>query len=259
MRHVIERHLGKVIAGGSLAVVAGALVLGVTLSGQSEDGGRTASVGAAGRDAVAPDGKVEAAAVDGEHGVGSDPLTDAETARAEQIALRSNGLSASARDADGDRGPQRIATNLAEDPTGKGVRRAEIMYYDYKANVTITKTVDLKSGTVTATNTARRVQPPPSQDELTEAARVLIGDPLGAGLEQDYQKATGKALSGPEALELSGFVFRKETVERIPAKLDVCGEHRCLQVVAKVKNGGPWIDTRAFVVDLSARSVGRLG
>ncbi|MGW4291133.1 Tat pathway signal sequence domain protein [Streptomyces sp. NPDC004673] len=258
MRHVIERHLGKVVAGGSLAVATGALLLAVTLPDQPETGLRGESAGTASQDAVAPAGKVEAAPGEGEHGVGSDPLTDAETARAEQIALRGSGMSAAARDVEGDRGPQRIATNLAEDETGSGARRAEIIYYDYRANVTTTRTVDLGTGKVTSTTTARHVQPPPSGEELTEAARVLIADAHGKGLKQDYRKATGKNLTGPAELDLSGFVFRKETVERLPAALEACGEHRCLQVVAKVRNG-PWIDTRAFVVDLSARSVGRLG
>ncbi|MFD4725776.1 Tat pathway signal sequence domain protein [Streptomyces seoulensis] len=258
MRHVVERHLGKVVAGGSLAVAATALLLAVTLPNQPDAGASSEPAGTASQDAVAPAGKVEAAPKEKEHGVGSDPLTDAETARAEAIALRGSGMSAAARDVEGERGPQRIATNLAEDPTGRGARRAEIIYYDYKANVTTTRTVDLGTGKVTATTTARHVQPPPSQEELTEAARVLIADPHGKGLKQDYRKATGKDLTGPSELDLSGFVFRKETVEHLPAALETCGEHRCLQVVAKVKNG-PWIDTRAFVVDLSARSVGRLG
>lgn len=257
MRQVVERHLGKVVAGGSLAVATTALLLAVTLPNQPDPGVRGEPAGTASQDAVAPAGKVEAAPREKEHGVGSDPLTDAETARAEKIAL-GGGMSAAARDVEGDRGPQRIATNLAEDPTGKGARRAEIIYYDYKANVTTTRTVDLGTGKVAATTTARHVQPPPSLEELTEAARVLIADPHGKGLKQDYRKATGKDLTGPSELDLSGFVFRKETVERLPAALETCGEHRCLQVVAKVRNG-PWIDTRAFVVDLSARSVGRLG
>ncbi|MEU6479171.1 Tat pathway signal sequence domain protein [Streptomyces sp. NPDC047017] len=258
MRHLIERHLGKVVAGGSLAVAATAALIAVVLPHQAEDGGRSVSAGTARQDAVAPDGKVEAVPAEQDQGVGSDPLTDAETARAERIALQNGGMNAAARDVEGGSGPQRIATNLAEDGTGQGARRAEVMFYDYKKNVTITKTVDLATGTVTSTNTAQHVQPPPSHEELTEAARVLITDAQGAGLKQDYKKATGKVLTGPAELDLSGFVFRKETVKRLPAGLEPCGEHRCLQVVAKVKNG-PWIDTRAFVVDLSARSVGRLG
>jgi hypothetical protein len=42
-----------------------------------------------------------------------------------------------------------------------------------------------------------------------------------------------------------------------PAALDQCGEHRCVRLFPKVKNG-PWVDARQLVIDLSARKVARL-
>ncbi|MEI5097906.1 Tat pathway signal sequence domain protein [Streptomyces sp. PmtG] len=265
MRNLVRRHLGKVVAGGALAVAATAAMVAVTLpdqAGAGESGDRGTTVGSSRKDAVAPEGKVQAAPDEPAEGVGSDPLTDAELTRAQKIALDGNDLRRSARDVDGDRGPQRLSTNLAENGPGgdedDGARRAEIVYYDYKKDAVVAKTVNLTTGKVESTNTARDVQPPPSLEELSEAARLLIADPHGKGLKEDYKKATGKALGGPDDLELSGFIFRKETVDRVPSDLKECGAHRCLQVVAKVKSG-PWIDTRAFVVDLSDRHVGRVG
>ncbi|MGW1892895.1 Tat pathway signal sequence domain protein [Streptomyces sp. NPDC002004] len=262
MRALAGRHLGKVVAGAAVAAAGAALMVAITLPGSGgpgdSNGKRTAAAGAAQRDAVAPDGRVEAAPHEGASGVGSDPLTDDEIARAERIAV-DRGLRAAARDAEGDRGPQHLSTNLAE-PDGAGAsadRRAEVVSYDYKSDTVITKTVDLAAGKVVDTERAHGVQPPPSPDELREAVRLLIGDPLGKGLKADYRNATGKTLTGPGQLELSGMVFRKETVAHVPSGLTACGEHRCLRVVAKVRNG-PWIDTRAMVVDLSAHTVGRL-
>ncbi|MEU8955159.1 Tat pathway signal sequence domain protein [Streptomyces sp. NPDC048518] len=263
MRETVRRHLGKVVAGAAVAAAATAVLVGVALpgSGSGGSGDRQANAAAAQQDAVAKDGVVEAAPDEGRSGVGSDPLTDAEIARAEKASV-SGQMRSSARDVEGDRGPQLLSTNLSEpEPADSGAappRRAEVVYYDYKKDAVITKTVDLKSGTVAATVTTRNVQPPPSQDELAEGARLLIADPLGKGLKQDFKHATGKALTGSGQLQLSGMVFRKETVKRVPSDLTQCGEHRCLQVVTKVKNG-PWIDTRALVVDLSTRTVGRLG
>ncbi|MFF2848335.1 Tat pathway signal sequence domain protein [Streptomyces sp. NPDC058001] len=272
MRQWARRHLGKVVAGGALAVAGTALMVAVTLpgtagAGETNDNGGaaasgTAAAGSAQRDAVPPEGVVEDAPEEGERGTGSDPLTDDELRRAEQIAM-AGGLRASARDVEGDRGPQRLSTNLGEpDPSDaagtNGHRRAEIVLYDYKSDAVITRTVDLTTGKIEDSTTARGVQPPPSQGELTEAARLLIGDRLGKDLKDDYRHATGKQLTDPGQLELSGMVFRKETVQRVPAALADCGTHRCLRIVAKVKKG-PWIDTRAMVIDLSARTVGRLG
>ncbi|MFJ6571081.1 Tat pathway signal sequence domain protein [Streptomyces sp. NPDC091292] len=249
-----------------------ALMVAVTLpgtagAGEAKDTGGTAASGtpAAGsgqREQAPPDGVVEDAPDEGERGTGSDPLTDDELRRAEQIAM-AGGLRASARNVEGDRGPERLSTNLGEpdpsDAPGKdGHRFAEIVLYDYKSDAVITRTVDLTTGKVAESTTARGVQPPPGQGELTEAARLLIDDRLGKDLKADYRHATGKQLTDPGQLELSGMVFRKETTQRVPAGLADCGTHRCLRIVVKVKNG-PWIDTRAMVVDLSARTVGRLG
>ncbi|GGR96550.1 hypothetical protein GCM10010252_39050 [Streptomyces aureoverticillatus] len=265
MRKLVRRHLGKVVAGGAVAVAATAALLAVTLpeqAGADDSGDRSTTAGSARQDAVGREGVVEAAPEEGEKGIGSDPLTDAETELAQKAALNSNGLRSSARDVEGDRGPQRLSTNLAESEPGESgadaPRRAQVVYYDYKKDTVITKTVDLESGKVESTEQAQNVQPPPGREELTEAAQLLIADEHGKGLKQDFKKATGKDLAGPGQLELSGFVFRKETIKNVPSDLTACGKHRCLQVVAKVKNG-PWIDTRAFVVDLSARTVGRLG
>ncbi|MFK4070703.1 Tat pathway signal sequence domain protein [Streptomyces sp. NPDC029674] len=250
------------VAGAAVAAVATAVLVGVALPG-SEAGGsgdRQANAAAAKQDAIAKDGVVEAAPEEGAKGIGSDPLTDEEIERAEKASV-SGQLRSSARDVEGDRGPQLLSTNLSEpDPTDSGdaPRRAEVVYYDYKKDTVITKTVNVETGKVDETVTTKNVQPPPSQEELVEGARLLIADPLGKGLKKDFKHATGKALTGPDQLQLSGMVFRKETVKRVPSDLTECGKHRCLQVVTKVKNG-PWIDTRALVVDLSTRTVGRLG
>ncbi|MFE0178093.1 Tat pathway signal sequence domain protein [Streptomyces sp. NPDC059002] len=261
MRELVRHHLGKVVAGAAVAVAAAAVLVGVTLPESGESGDRQTNAAAAKQDAIAKDGVVEAAPDEGKKGIGSDPLTDAETALAEKASV-TGAMRSSARDVEGDRGPQLLSTNLSEpEPTDSGAaapRRAEVVYYDYKKDAVITKTVNVETGKVENTNTTLNVQPPPSQEELAEGARLLIADPLGKGLKQDYKHATGKALTGPGQLQLSGMVFRKETVERVPSDLTECGKHRCLQVVTKVKNG-PWIDTRALVVDLSTRSVGRLG
>jgi hypothetical protein len=250
------------VATVALAVTGAAVVVGVSLPESGGGAADAARAGAAQRDAVAPEGRVEAAPDEGAKGVGRDPLTDAEIDRAEQLAVANSNLRRSARDVEGDRGPQHLSTNLTEiDPglTGAaaGQRRADVVSYDYKSDSVVTKTVNLDTGKVEDTRTDQGVQPPPSQDELSEAAQLLIADRLGADLRSDYKDATGKKLTKVGQLQLSGMVFRKETVAKLPSDLTDCGKHRCLRVVAKVVNG-PWIDTRALVVDLSDRTVGRL-
>ncbi|OQD53797.1 Tat pathway signal sequence domain protein [Streptomyces phaeoluteigriseus] len=231
---------------------------GKTAAGQqgADQGGPGQQGGSA---AVAP-GVVEQAPAEGERGTGRDPLTDDEIARVERIAL-SRQLFDAGQDVDGDRGPQPLGVDLADpeadevdDPSAP--RRAEVTFYDYKDDTLVTRTVNLDTGKVEATASGQGVQPPLSRAENTEAAALLIADPLGAGLRADYRDATGKALTSPEQLQLSSMVYRAVPGAQ-PAAFDQCGIHRCARLLLKVKNG-PWIDTRSLVIDLSTRKVAAL-
>ncbi|MFE9439912.1 Tat pathway signal sequence domain protein [Streptomyces sp. NPDC006602] len=273
MRDTVRRHLGKVMAGTAIAVASTAVMVGITLpgaAGADDTGGQAGSRSTqqAGQDqgqgreqgaAVAP-GVVEQAPAEGDKGRGSDPLTDDEIERVEQIAVSRQLFNAS-EDVEGERGPQRLTVDLAEPEADEAdatdaPRRADVTFYDYRDDTLVTRTVDLDSGKVVRTGEQQGVQPPPSRAESLEAARLLIADPLGAGLRADYKDATGKDLTSPDQLRLSGGVYRA-TPGAQPAALDKCGEHRCVRLFPKVKNG-PWIDARSLVIDLSARKVAEL-
>ncbi|MEU4466669.1 Tat pathway signal sequence domain protein [Streptomyces sp. NPDC024017] len=275
MRNIVHRHLGKVVAGTAIAVAGTAVMIGITLpgtagaddtgtrAGQSvpqATGGPASGGPASGGRAVAP-GVVEEAPAEGQKGEGRDPLTDDELKRVEKIAL-SRQLFQSSESVDGDRGPQPLGVDLAEpeaDEVGKpdAPRRADVTFYDYRDDTLVTRTVDLGTGKVVSTGTQHGVQPPLSRAEKAEAAALLIADPLGADLKADYKDATGKALTSADQLQLSGAVYRAAPGAQ-PAELDRCGEHRCVRLFPKIKNG-PWVDARSLVIDLSARKVARLG
>jgi hypothetical protein len=270
VRKIVHRHLGKVVAGAAIAVAGTAVMIGVTLPGSAgaeEAGGGLQADGTtqqAARDgqggSVRP-GVVERAPAEGEKGKGRDPLTDDEMKRVEQIAVNRQ-LFNSSENVEGARGPQRIGVDLTEPETAElddpnAPRRADVTFYDYKDDTLVTKTVDLDTGKVEQTGVQHGVQPPISRDEMTEAAKLLIADPLGAGLKADFKDATGKELTAPDQLVLNSMVYRA-TPGAQPAALASCGEHRCVRLFPKVKNG-PWIDSRDLVIDLSARKVGKLG
>ncbi|MEV6592705.1 Tat pathway signal sequence domain protein [Streptomyces acidicola] len=269
MRKIVHRHLGKVVAGAAIAVAGTAVMVGITLPGSvsADESGSTRQQGAQqagqagqGQGAVQP-GVVEAAPAEGDKGTGRDPLTDDEMERVERIALNPQ-LLRSGENAEGERGPERINVELAEPDADElddpgAPRRAEATFYDYKNDTLVTRTINLDTGKVEQTGTQRGVQPPFSRTETVEAAQLLIADPLGAGLKADYKDATGKELTSPDQLVLSGMVFRADAGTK-PDTLAKCGEQRCLRLFSKVKNG-PWIDTRAFIIDLSTRKVAKLG
>ncbi|MFG2884522.1 Tat pathway signal sequence domain protein [Streptomyces sp. NPDC048297] len=280
MRETVHRHLGKVVAGAALALAGTAVMVGITLPGTAgadeAGGGRggTRAVQQAGEGVQAADGArsgdgaqavrpgvVERAPAEGKNGTGRDPLTDDEIRRVEKIALDRQMLGA-AENVDGRRGPERLTVDLADPATADELddpdapRRADVTFYDYRNDELVTRTVNLRTGKVEQTTRRHGVQPPLSRAENTEAAKLLIADPLGAGLRADYKDATGRELTSPDQLLLNGAVYRAVPGGR-PAALDTCGEHRCVRLFPKVVNG-PWIDARWFVVDLSARKVARL-
>ncbi|MEN8652616.1 Tat pathway signal sequence domain protein [Streptomyces sp. 21So2-11] len=285
MHKTVRRHLGKVLAGAAIAVTGTAVMIGITLpnsagaddaagasgtgqaaasgsaqGGQNGKGGQSGQ-GGQGVAAGAPEpGIVEGAAADGEKGIGRDPLTDDELERVEKLAMTPAQF-AGGQNVEGDRGPQHLATNLSEpEPSEVDAaappRRAEVSYYDYKTDELVTKTVNLATGKVERSSTVRGVQPSPNPREVREAAELILASPLGEGLKKDYRDATGKALTSVDQLQVNGGVYRQERESQVPAALGKCGEHRCVRITSKVKNG-PWIDTQHLVVDLSARTVGR--
>ncbi|MEW2166208.1 Tat pathway signal sequence domain protein [Streptomyces sp. NPDC007084] len=278
MRRTVHRHLGKVVAGAAIAVAGTAVMIGITLPGtagaddtaggkggggtarQAAEQGRTRELAQGPGGAVRP-GVVEQAPAQGAKGTGRDPLTDDEMKRVERIAV-SRQLFDSSKDVEGARGPQRLGIDLAEPETSElddphAPRRADVTFYDYKDDTLVTRTVNLDTGKVEHTGVQHDVQPPITRAEMTEAADLLIADPLGAGLKADYKDATGKELTTSGQLVLNSMVYRA-TPGAQPAALDACGVHRCVRLFPKVKNG-PWIDSRTLVIDLSARKVGRLG
>ncbi|MGW1810404.1 Tat pathway signal sequence domain protein [Streptomyces sp. NPDC002078] len=264
MRETVHRHLGKLVAGAALATVGTAAMVAITLPGTAGADTPAGARGAGARPGQGPDavrpGVVEQAPAERGRGTGRDPLTDDEIRRAEKTALNQQ-LPTTGENVDGGRGPQRLSVDLAEPEPGEAddphaPRRADLTFYDYRNDTLVTRTVDLDTGKVERTGTQRGVQPPPSRDENTEAARLLIASPLGAGMKADYRDATGKQLTSPDQLLLSGGIYRAAPGAR-PAVLDQCGLHRCVRLFTKVRNG-PWIDTRSLVIDLSARKVAAL-
>ncbi|MGW8763046.1 Tat pathway signal sequence domain protein [Streptomyces sp. NPDC055815] len=283
MYEIVRRHLGKVVAGAAMAVTGTAVAVAISLPGQAGangaagTGGSTGIAGAAGTrtgggtgsasqqgeagvqdtGTAPPPATVVPPAAEGKKGVGSDPLTDDELARAETLALTPPAASAQ-QNVDGGRGPQRLGTRLADPVPGDPSRRADVRLYDYARDELLTKTVNLDTGKVEKSGAERGVQPSAHPEELREALELILASPLGKGVKEDFKDATGKELTSTGQLWFNGDVYRTYREANVPAQLARCGEHRCVRLVTKVLNGA-WIDTRNLIVDLSARTVTRVG
>lgn len=277
MYEIVRRHLGKVVAGTAMAVTGTAIAVAVALPGSAgaDDAppGRTAAQGSRAADGSGPQGggagdpgsapgpaTLASAPPEGAKGIGTDPLTDDELKRAEALALTPPGAAAQ-RNVEGGRGPQHLATELADPLPGEqsgGPRRAEVRFYDYGRDELVTRTVNLDTGKVERSGAQRGVQPSAHPEELRAALGLILASPLGKGVKEDYKDATGKELTSADQLWFNGDLYRTYREAKVPAPLAKCGEHRCVRLVTKVLNGA-WIDTRNLIVDLSARTVTRVG
>ncbi|MFB6896289.1 Tat pathway signal sequence domain protein [Streptomyces hydrogenans] len=286
MYEIVRRHLGKVVAGAAMAVTGTAVAVAISLPGTAgaedtpagraagpaaapgtgapsgargtEGAGGAEGTGGRGAAALAP-ATVAPAAAEGDRGIGTDPLTGAELDRARTLAL-GPADTAARQDVDGDRGrPQHLGTELADPVPGReGDRRAQVRFYDYARDELVTRTVDLATGKVVSTATSRGVQPSAHPEELRAALDLILASPLGKGVEEDFRDATGTELKSADQLWFNGDVYRVHRERNVPEALSRCGEHRCVRLVTKVRNGA-WIDTRNLIVDLSAKNVVRVG
>ncbi|MGW7354105.1 Tat pathway signal sequence domain protein [Streptomyces sp. NPDC054784] len=267
MRIRLRRHLGKVVAGSAIAVTCTAMMVAVTLPGGASGDDGNGGGGGTGQDGGTASAEqhpatVEEAPEEGEKGTGRDPLTEDERERAAKLAL-DRGLRERGEGVEGDKGAQPLTTDLVEpEPSEVGradaPRRADVSYYDYADDTYVTRTVNLDTGKVEHDGAQHGVQPPPTRPEAREAAALLLESPRGAELKRDYEHAMGKPLTSAGQLDVTGYVYRVDTENAGADGMRECGKHRCVRLFTRA-DGGPWIDTRRFVVDLSARTVGRLG
>ncbi|MGN9907549.1 hypothetical protein ACTMTJ_08360 [Phytohabitans sp. LJ34] len=186
-------------------------------------------------------------------GTGRDPLTPSELDRARTAALDAS-LRAGTTDVNGATGPEYLSFELVETKSADAPRRAAVYFYDYTANKLIKRVVNLKTGAVEGTFTAAKRQPPPSDREVAKALELFLADGLSADFKSRYQKATGKAFTSPDQLEITGTTYVARPAD---TGADQCGEHRCVQFITQVPSG-PFIDITDIVVDLSGRTVARL-
>lgn len=181
-----------------------------------------------------------------------DPLTAGELDRARTIAL-DQATADAATDVNGERGPEVLDAELidADDDGAAQARRAAIYYYNYRDNVLTKRVVNLTTGKVEGTFTAKDMQPPLSDREVSKAFRLLLGSDLAGEFKSEYKKATGRDYNESEQLTIIGHTYVAQPGDA--KAVAECGAHRCAQLFPRIPDG-PFIDITAMVVDLSSRA-----
>ena len=183
-------------------------------------------------------------------GVGDDPLTGPEVDQARAVALDPQ-LVAAAQDVTGAQGAEYLSWEIIEGGTG---RDAAFYFYDYRADELVKQVVDVTGGKVTGSFRAKDMQLPASDREVATALDLLLADPVGADVRAVYTQVTGKPWSGPGELAVEAHIYHARPADTEAGK---CGEHRCVQLVARVTDG-PFVDLNDIIIDLSGRTVVRV-
>lgn len=182
-------------------------------------------------------------------GTGDDALTSAEVSKARAAAVTPQ-LASDARDAAGAAGPEYLMADLDE---GTG-RQAELYYYDYRTDKLIKQVVDVATGKLVKSYSAKGMQPPASPREASVAFDLLVADPLGADFKKAYHDATGKDLAGKEGLTVTAHIYTARPADKGAPQ---CGAKRCVQLIVQTADGH-FISVNDLIIDLSGRTVARL-
>jgi len=191
------------------------------------------------------------------NGIGTDPLTTAETRRATAAAEALYSVSAAAlRTAEVAPGgavvsaPAESILLVERKLQGKGSpiaasgsvdaapRQADIFLYRYADDVLVHAVHDLRSGQTVVVEEARGVQLPLTEDERSLATEIAFGDPaLLALLQDEYRAIVGQELTGPEQVDVRAFVYRSGAAPEIePPEASTCGMQRCAQLLILTPN-----------------------
>jgi len=183
-------------------------------------------------------------------GVGDDPLTPQEVAKARSVALTPQ-LVGAARDVAGAKGPEYLSSDVIEG--GKG-RDAAFYFYDYRSDELVKQVVDVTRGKVTGSFRAKDMQLPASDREVATALDLVLADPVGAEVKKLYTRVTGKPWSGKDKLKVGAHIYHARPADTTSSQ---CGRHRCLQLVVRITDG-PFVDLNDIIIDLSGRTVVRV-
>jgi len=230
-----------VIVGG--AIVAAAAIVGGVIAIPAVSGAS---------DAVAS-GTDEVPSVTGKPALGSprDPLSADELGYALHLATADASVPGDVTSVDGSEAPQVLSVDVSTRDVDHAERIVDVVLYDYTSNRTILQAVNLTTGGVESSASAG-VQPPPSPDEVDYAFGLFLDDAAAsAAVRDEFAAITGTALESIDQLGVSGGTFLRDA-STIGG--EACALDRCVEMQFRVPGGG-YLDTTAFVVDLSAHTV----
>lgn len=181
-----------------------------------------------------------------------EPLSAGERGYAFHLAREA--MPAPARDILDEPGGEPISADLPPLSERTADRRVVVALYDYATDELHQLLLDLTHDTVIDRRITRELQLPPTETEAATALELAMGAKPAPAFLTQYRQVNGTPLINPGQVSAVGGVWRPEAERPTAAETQVCGPHRCVQLLIALPTG-EYLDTQDFVVDLSTRTV----
>ncbi|HTW17192.1 MAG TPA: hypothetical protein VMF51_18830 [Nocardioides sp.] len=185
-----------------------------------------------------------------------EPLSAGERGYAFHLAREA--MPEQARDLLGEPGGEPVAADLPPLSQRTSDRRVVVALYDYTADELHQLLVDLTHDTVVQQQATQELQLPPTDTETATALELAITAKPILSFVAQYGQVNGAPLLNPGQVSAMGGAWLPDAARPTAEETQVCGQHRCLQLLIALPTG-EYLNTQDFVVDLSTRTVIRTG
>lgn len=240
---------------GAVAVAAAGVLCAVLLPTWAAPGELVAADPMPGTEEGAPfrtvgDGSLPEAAppLRGPH----EPLSSAERGYAFRLAREA--LPDTARDVRREPGGELISADLPALADRTAARLVVVTAYDYATDELHQLLLDLGAGEVVSDQHASGLQLPPTEAETAIALELAITAEPAPTFVVEYRELNNAPLLTADQVSAVAGVWRPAAEALAAPVTDVCGRHRCVQLLVALPTG-EYLDTHDIVVDLSARAV----
>ncbi|WP_244931808.1 hypothetical protein [Nocardioides sp. W7] len=184
-----------------------------------------------------------------------EPLSSAERGYAYHLARAA--VPETTRDVRGESGGELISADLPPLSERTSDRRVAVTLYDYASDELHQLLIDLTHDAVVRRQATQGLQLPPTQAETATALELAITARPTPAFVSQYRQLNGVPILNPGQVSAVAGVWRPVDEGPPAPATQVCGLHRCVQLLVALPTG-EYLDTQDFVVDLSTRTVLRI-
>lgn len=181
-----------------------------------------------------------------------EPLSSAERGYAYHLAREA--MAATSRDAVGNPGGELLAADLPPLAERTSARLVTVAVYDYATDELHQLLLDLTDEAVVRNQATQGLQLPPVETETATALELAIAAKPAPAFVREYRELNGVPLLSPGQVSAVGGVWHPVDERLAAPETEVCGPHRCVQLLIALPTG-EYLDTQDIVVDLSTRTV----